>query len=59
MSRNALDYLQAEFVRAIDYATEEFKITTAEVIGCLEVVKLNHMAETQGLLSDDGEQEVA
>ena len=57
MSENALNYMQDEFIRTIDYARKEFDITYAEVVGILDIVKhiMLEEFEAKHASSDDTE----
>jgi hypothetical protein len=45
MSREAVNSLVLEIEKQIDYFRKEFELSYAETVGCLEIIKLNIVAE--------------
>ena len=50
MSRNGQEALFDKLCHVIDYHVTEFKMSPIEVVGCLEVVKHDFIADQSGLV---------
>ena len=49
MSKRGCDHFSDELVRLIDRMRQEYEMTYAEIIGCLELIKLSIAKEPEEL----------